>query len=40
MNSEEPVRPNLFLSHAWEDKTDFVRPLAEALHEEFDVWYE
>jgi TIR domain len=33
-------RPNLFLSHAWEDKDAFVRPLAEALSLEFDVWYD
>src|SRR5260221_3141893 len=30
----------LFLSHASEDKDDFVRPLAEALREEFEVWYD
>ena len=28
-----------FLSHASEDQPDFVRPLAEALSQEFDVWY-
>jgi hypothetical protein len=33
-------RPNLFLSHGWEDKDAFVRPLAEALRPEFDVWYD
>lgn len=38
--STTPKRPNLFLSHAWEDKDVFVRPLAEALRSEFDVWYD
>lgn len=33
-----PVR--LFISHASEDKADFVRPLAEALRREFEVWYD
>ena len=37
---ESDHRPNLFLSHAWEDKDAFVRPLAEALRPEFDVWYD
>lgn len=30
----------VFLSHASEDKDDFVRPLAEALSIEFDLWYD
>jgi hypothetical protein len=30
----------LFISHASEDKDAFVRPLAEALKTEFDVWYD
>jgi hypothetical protein len=30
----------LFLSHASEDKNDFVRPLAEALRTDFKVWYD
>ena len=30
----------LFLSHASEDKDDFVRPLAEALRSDFNVWYD
>lgn len=30
----------LFLSHAFEDKADFVRPLAEALRTDFNVWYD
>lgn len=30
----------LFLSHASEDKDDFVRPLAEALRSDFSVWYD
>ncbi len=30
----------IFLSHASEDKDDFVRPLAEGLREEFEVWYD
>jgi|HubBroStandDraft_4_1064222.scaffolds.fasta_scaffold447004_2 hypothetical protein len=30
----------IFLSHASQDKDDFVRPLAEALREEFEVWYD
>jgi hypothetical protein len=29
----------LFLSHASEDQEDFVRPLAEALMPDFEVWY-
>lgn len=33
------VKIKLFLSHASEDQPDFVRPLAEALLQEFDVWY-
>jgi hypothetical protein len=32
--------PTLFISHASEDKDDFVRPLAEALRKKFDVWYD
>jgi hypothetical protein len=36
----DPVR--LFISHAFEDKADFVEGLADALnsHEEFKVWYD
>jgi len=30
----------LFISHATEDKADFVRPLAEALNQHFEVWYD
>jgi hypothetical protein len=30
----------LFLSHASEDKNDFVRPLAERLSADFKVWYD
>lgn len=30
----------LFLSHASEDKDDFVRPLATKLREQFEVWYD
>jgi hypothetical protein len=30
----------LFISHASEDKKDFVRPLAERLREFFDVWFD
>lgn len=30
----------LFISHASEDKDAFVRPLADALKKEFDVWYD
>jgi hypothetical protein len=30
----------LFISHASEDKTDFVRPLAEALKSHFAIWYD
>jgi len=30
----------LFISHASEDKADFVRPLAERLKTEFQVWYD
>ena len=45
--SAEPFRPvtaskyDLFISHATEDKDEFVRPLAEALTRlELDVWYD
>ncbi|MFR1377845.1 MAG: TIR domain-containing protein [Clostridium neonatale] len=32
---------DVFISHAWEDKEDFVRPLAEALiNEGIEVWYD
>lgn len=32
---------DVFISHAWEDKEDFVRPLAEALiNENIKVWYD
>jgi hypothetical protein len=34
------MRKKLFISHASEDKDDFVRPLAEALSVDFDVWYD
>src|SRR5258706_11801613 len=30
----------IFISHATEDKADFVRPLAEALKQHFEVWYD
>lgn len=30
----------LFLSHASEDKDDFVRPLAEVLRRNYEVWYD
>ena len=30
----------LFISHASEDKQDFVRPLADALAKHFEVWYD
>lgn len=30
----------LFISHASEDKADFVRPLAEALRAKHEVWYD
>lgn len=36
-----PQRHDAFISHASEDKEDFVRPLAEALIEAgFDIWYD
>lgn len=32
---------DVFISHAWEDKEDFVRPLAESLiNEGINVWYD
>lgn len=34
------VKKKLFISHASEDKDDFVRPLAKALSVNFDVWYD
>ena len=30
----------LFICHVSEDKTDFVEPLARALRESFEVWYD
>jgi hypothetical protein len=30
----------IFISHATEDKANFVRPLAEALKQHFDIWYD
>lgn len=30
----------LFICHAHEDKNDFVRPLAEMLRRDYDVWYD
>jgi hypothetical protein len=30
----------IFVSHASEDKTEFVRPLAEHLRQDFEVWYD
>lgn len=34
------MKKKLFISHATEDKDDFVRPLFEALCNDFDVWYD
>jgi len=34
------MKRKLFISHASEDKEKFVRPLAEALLIDFDVWYD
>jgi hypothetical protein len=34
------MNKKLFISHASEDKEAFVRPLAEALKERFDIWYD
>ncbi len=34
------MKKKLFISHASEDKDDFVRPLAKALSDDFDVWYD
>lgn len=34
------MKKKLFISHASEDKDDFVRPLAEALSVDFEVWYD
>lgn len=36
----DTVKKKLFTSHASEDKDDFVRPLAEALSSDFEVWYD
>jgi len=30
----------VFISHATEDKAEFVRPLAEALRQHYEVWYD
>jgi hypothetical protein len=37
---QSEMKKKLFISHASEDKDDFVRPLAKALSEDFDVWYD
>lgn len=34
------MKKKLFISHASEDKEDFVRQLAEGLSRDFDVWYD
>lgn len=34
------MKKKLFISHASEDKDDFVRPLAETLKVDFKVWYD
>ena len=40
-SSEINQEYDVFISHAWEDKDDFVRPLAEALiNEGIKVWYD
>src|SRR5438552_3762089 len=35
-----PKRYKLFMSHATEDKSDFVDALVEALEPDYDVWYD
>jgi len=30
----------LFICHVFEDKADFVEPLAVALRKDFEVWYD
>ena len=37
---ENAAMIKLFISHAWEDKEDFVEPLAKGLSEDFDVRYD
>lgn len=40
-NNTSTKRYDVFISHAWEDKDDFVRPLAKRLSEEnIEVWYD
>jgi hypothetical protein len=34
------MKKRLFISHASEDKADFVRPMAEALTKDYEVWYD
>jgi hypothetical protein len=34
------MKKKLFISHATEDKKDFVHPLAESLSADFEVWYD
>ena len=34
------MKKKIFISHASEDKDDLVRPLAEALKHDFDVWFD
>ncbi len=41
MPQETNKEYDVFISHAWEDKEDFVRPLAESLiNEGINVWYD
>lgn len=42
MSTSDTTKPiKLFISHAWEDKEDFVRPLVVALRDAgFAVWYD
>ena len=35
-----PEQAKIFISHASEDKADFVHPLAQALSRKFTVWYD
>lgn len=39
LHSAAMSKIKLFLSHASEDQQDLVRPLADALKDDFDVWY-
>ena len=41
ISAANPTAYDVFICHAWEDKEEFVRPLAHALRDEgLEVWYD